>query len=184
MEIWRTIDEFPNYEISSFGRVKSKSRITPSRRGEWLRPEKILNPGIHRDGYLYCYLYRDGGRIKKKMYIHQLVAKAFIPNPHDYTEINHIDGNKENNRIKNLEWSNRSLNLKHAFATGLEKPMKGANSPRAKRVLQLDLSGNIVKEWNCIAEAERELNIQGITGCCRGRSKTAGGFRWCYYNGL
>lgn len=184
MELWKTIQDFPNYEVSNFGRVKSKSRLTPSRRGVWLRPEKILSPGTHRDGYLYVYLYKDDGKIKKKKYIHQLVAENFVSNALNYTEVNHKDGNKKNNYASNLEWCNRSMNIKHAFDNGLEKPMKGSNNPVSKKVIQLDMENNIIKIWNCIAEAEKSLNITGITRCCRGRSKTAGGFRWCYYNGL
>ena len=91
-------------------------------------------------GYKYVSLYRKGKM--KHLTVHRAVAMAFIDNPNEYDQVNHIDGNKENNHISNLEWCNASHNVKHSFDIGLniphESPWKGCVSgehPKAKKVI-------------------------------------------------
>lgn len=81
-----------------------------------------MHPSVNEKGYLSVEFIKDGKR--KRFKVHRLVAMEFIPNPLNRTEINHIDGNKSNNSVENLEWSTRSDNLKHAYATGLRDPYK------------------------------------------------------------
>lgn len=93
--------EIPNYEnkywVSTFGRLKNK--------------EKIMKPMVATNGYLIACLWKNNKQ--KKFVIHRLVAKAFIPNPNNYTEINHIDEDKTNNNINNLEWCNHKYNMNY-----------------------------------------------------------------------
>lgn len=116
LEIWKPIPRYENYEISSWGRVKNSSG-------------KILKPGKNKYGYLHAGLCKLSKR--KTILIHRLVASAFLPNPKNLLQINHIDGNKENNNIQNLEWCNASDNIGHAIQTGLTNN-KGENHSNSK----------------------------------------------------
>ena len=111
-EIWRDIDEYENYQISSWGRVYSKDA------------HSCLVPEQTEKGYLRVYLYRDG--VRKHYKVHRLVAGEFIPNPLGKPQVNHIDGNKKNNSVSNLEWVTNRENCDHARAMRLSK--KGDNN--------------------------------------------------------
>lgn len=119
-EIWKDIADFPNYQISNQGRVKSKERFTKVgiknvKRAK--RKEKILKLSHNAKGYTQTILYRD-----KKPYpikIHRLVAIYFIPNKENKPQVNHKDGNKDNNCVTNLEWVTDLENKRHAIENGL-----------------------------------------------------------------
>lgn len=119
-EIWKDIEDFSNYQISNLGRVKSKERTTNvgiRNVKKAKRKEKILKPLKLTKGYLGIRLYN--GINAKTFKIHRLVAKAFIPNPEKLPQVNHLDGNKENNSVDNLEWCNQIQNMKHSYDIGL-----------------------------------------------------------------
>ena len=117
MEIWKIIENFPDYAVSDQGRVKSFK----------FGKEIILTSEKNNKGYLCVNLYKNKKPHPKK--IHKLVLEAFKPNEDlNKTECNHKDGNKENNYVENLEWCTRSDNIKHAFKLGLQNN-KGENNP-------------------------------------------------------
>lgn len=103
LEIWADVSGYEGlYQVSSYGMVRSKN--------------KVLSPWCSM-GYSTVALSSMG---KARSYsVHRLVAKAFIENPHNYPIVNHIDGNSQNNNVKNLEWCTRSHNTKHAWDHGL-----------------------------------------------------------------
>ena len=106
-EIWKDIQGYEGlYQVSNLGRIK---RV-------WCKP-KILTPKPNKKGYLRIYFYK--GKNKKFLRVHRLVAQAFIPNPENKPQINHIDGNKSNNCVSNLEWVTNDENYKHALKMGL-----------------------------------------------------------------
>lgn len=144
-----------------------------------IKQERILKPFI-RGNYLSVDLRKNGKR--KTFQVHRLVAIMFIPNPENKSEVNHIDGNKLNNSVTNLEWNTTSENIKHAYQTGLSKLRKGKNSTLSKTVLQYDLQGNFIEEFEGIREIARQLNINpsSISACCRGKRKKTGGYIWKY----
>jgi hypothetical protein len=90
-----------------------------SEKGEIFRNNRKLKPWVDKDGYQQIYLYLNGVRIIKK--VHRLVAEVYIQNPFELPQINHLDGNKKNNQITNLEWSNSKENNHHALLKGLRK---------------------------------------------------------------
>ena len=142
-----------------------------------------------KSGYKYVELCKNG---KQKTHtVHRLVAEAFLPNLQKKPEVNHKWGIKSDNRASELEWNTRSENMKHAYKTGLNKITKKQreNAKRngkktSKTVLQYDLQGNLIKEWESTMEVERQLKIDNanISACCRRKYgyKTAGGYIWRY----
>lgn len=118
-EKWR---DFPcyngDYQISTFGRVKSFKRKMP----------RILKPSFNEGGYLWVALCKNG--VTKNFCIHTLVAITFIPNPNNLPEVNHIDTHKFNCHVSNLEWTNHGDNMQHATNMGLIK--MGEDNPQAK----------------------------------------------------
>lgn len=108
MELFKDIEGFENYQISTLGRVWSKSR------------HKIMSVGNHKSnsGYIQVMLYKDGKYHWK--YIHRMVAKAFLENPTILRTVNHKDGNKLNNKVDNLEWASDEQQQRHAFLIGLK----------------------------------------------------------------
>ena len=109
-----------NYSVSNIGNIKNN------------KSKQILKSGDNGKGYLFCFLWKYNK--SKRFYVHRLVAQTFIPNPDNKPCVNHIDGNKENNNVNNLEWCTHSENMKHAYKINLrENLMKyGENSIRHK----------------------------------------------------
>lgn len=120
-EVWKDIKDFPNYQISNFGRVKSKGRyrkVGIKNVNKVYRKEFIINGYINKKGYRQVTLY-DKNRKPKTMRVHRLVALHFIINSDNLSQVNHIDGNKLNNNVSNLEWISNYENIQHAIKTGL-----------------------------------------------------------------
>ena len=128
-EIWKDISGYENiYQVSNLGRIK-RLGVKDSRGN--LRKEKVLIlPHDGRDGYLRCILCKDG--VRNHVRVHRIVAEAFIPNPYDLSTVNHLDGNKQNNFVDNLEWTTDAENTRHAFKNGLAHPKRGIDNPSAK----------------------------------------------------
>lgn len=174
MEIFKIIDGYDgDYLISNKGNVKSLKN----------KKEMILTNCINTRGYLYVKLSKQNH--KKLFIIHRLVAEYFIPNPHNKPYVNHIDGNKQNNDVSNLEWVTCSENIKHAYDTGLNyvsyenrmKTIKRNKEYSSKMVDQIDkITMEVVKTWVSMAEASRELNIHAsdISKCCRDKTTKEG----------
>jgi len=130
-EIWKDIKGHEGlYQVSNLGRVKSLERV--DRLGRSVE-EKVLKNKNHSAGYHQIVLFNFG--IKRRFYIHRLVAGAFIPNTECKPQVNHIDGDKLNNRVENLEWCTQSENIKHAFKNGLssQKGERNATSKLTKK---------------------------------------------------
>lgn len=169
--LWKDIPGYEElYQISNTGLVLSKSRF--DRLGRYVS-EKIRKPCSDKDGYLLVTLNKDG--VKKTFKAHRLVAEAFIPNPHNYPQINHKDENVKNNEASNLEWCTAKYNCNYGGHT--TKQILTTSKP----VLQFDLHNRFVKRWPSTAEVGRYGFNQGnISSCCNGRQKTAYGFVWKY----
>jgi len=139
------------YKISNYGRVKNhKGRITEG--------------SNHASGYLWVSIH------PKQYLLHRLVAKVFIPNLENKKEVNHIDGNKSNACLSNLEWVNATENVQHAHDYGLNS--------NTKYIIQYDINMNKINEFKSQKEASNKLNISysSINNCCRNKQESTGGF--------
>jgi hypothetical protein len=145
------------YFVSNLGRFKNSFGII------------MDNYKVNENGYIKVYVYN------KSYALHRVVALTFIENPENKEQVNHIDGNKINNSVNNLEWVTNKENQIHKFKTGL-----GNNYTR--KIIQYDLEMNEIKQYNSIVEASNLLNIgkSNIRGVLNGSRKTAGGFVFKY----
>lgn len=171
IELWVDIDGYDgDYQISNFGRVKSKKNNT----------EKILNNNIDGRGYVFVILCKNG--IKKTYRVHRLVGIYFIPNPHNYPCLNHKNENKTNNHISNLEWCTYKYNANYGTKTERLKDSLKKSTKNKKQIVQYDMKGNIINKHNGLREASRITNTQNssISACCKGKHMTANGYVWRY----
>lgn len=124
-EIWKDIKGYEGlYQVSNHGRVRSLDRIIVD---NWCTRKfkgQVLNPTEHngKQPYLYVSLSKQGE--VKKYFVHQLVAETFIPNPENKPQVNHKDGDPQNNKASNLEWVTNAENTQHAYNTGLNSKSK------------------------------------------------------------
>ena len=171
-EIWKDVVGYEGlYQVSNMGNVKSLNW-----RG--LGVEKNLYLKKHNKGYLKVELASDG---KRKSYtVHMLVAIAFIPNPLCYSQINHIDENKANNCVSNLEWCTPSENNLKYHKNHPNQKRKGKR--KGNRVQQISLDGELIREWDNARQVFTEtwMSDWSISECCRGNRKTAYGYKWQY----
>ena len=138
------------YGITSCGKVWS------------YKNECFLKPISNKKGYMRVNLCKDG---KVKSYkIHRLVAEAYIPNPDNLPQVDHIDENKTHNYVNNLQWITNRNNCR-----------KSNNKP----ILQYDLDGNFIREWECAYDVGK-VAVKNINHCLNGRTKSAYGYIWKY----
>lgn len=163
-EEWRTLDRYPRYQISSYGRVKCLNGY-------------ICKPAPNDEGYIRHILISTDGK-KENKGAHWLTATAFIPNPQGKKHANHINGVRSDNRISNLEWctiKENSSTLKKVFAVA---------NIAGRPIVQYNLDGSPVKLWNKGIDIERELKISRtlVQRCCKGLCDNYEGFIWRYYD--
>lgn len=171
IELWKDVEDYEGiYQVSNLGRIRNHSGM-------------VLKQKPSKDGYVRILLF-DGQKYKAK-YVHILVAKAFVPNPENKPEVNHIDANKSHNTSDNLEWVTRQENHFHAVAHGL-KPINptigkyGNDNPCVKPIYQYDMQGNFIKMWRSRADAASYYHCKpnSISRCMNGVRKSCKGYIW------
>jgi hypothetical protein len=160
VETFVKIDGFEKYEVSNLGKVRN------------IKSGRILKPFLIQSGYLVHGLYENNKR--KTLLLHRIIATAFIDNPEAKPCVNHIDENKLNNDLSNLEWCTERENSIHGTRT------KRVAEKLSQKVIQLDLNDNVLSEFESMHQAERETGValSSISSCCNGKRKSAGGFKW------
>lgn len=150
-EIWKPVKNYENlYEVSNLGKIRSVDRNITTTNGtiRCLRGKPVACTPA-RSGYVFVMLYKDS--VPKRYSVHRVVAETFLPNPENLPQVNHIDEDRANNCVYNLEWCTQSENIK-------SRKNKGE-----KKVLQYDKDGHFIKEWNSIVKISEELGIKYTT---------------------
>jgi hypothetical protein len=164
-EVWKQHKEFPYYWISNLGRIKTIAAKGSTR----IKAAEITNRGYYRT--LFCT-----NEIRKHHSIHRLVAEYFLPIPESREAVNHKDFNKLNNKVCNLEWMTQLENINHSDQAGrrFKKP-----------IIQLSLSGEFIREWDCAFEVQKTIGYRStnIARCYVGKKKTYKKFKWRFKNG-
>ena len=169
-EIWKDIEGYEGlYQVSNLGRVKSLSKY--DRLGR-LHVERIKSTVNNGNGYLSVNLKHNGKQVMRT--VHRLVADAFIQNKLSLPEVNHLNGDKTDNRVSNLEWCTHSENMQHSVDNGLHSDFG------QRRVICVEL--NLM--FDTVKDAEQWVGVKGsrISNVCRGKRgcKTCGGYHWRY----
>ena len=174
-EIWKDIKGYEGiYKISNFAKVKRVAPYKNQYNKKW-KSNKILKTN-HKNLNGYCIVILCKNNKRHCFTLHRLVAQTFIPNPNNLPQVNHIDGNKENNIVDNLEWCTCSENLYNSYRVLHRK------SPVAKKINQYDLNNNFIKTWNSSLQIEKQLGFShsNILQCCKKQYKTSHNFIWKY----
>jgi hypothetical protein len=194
MEEWRDIEGYEGeYQVSSYGNVRSLDRYIKSKSKlnndfVYLKKGKNLIPELGSLVYPYVvyYLQKDGKRYYNKA--HRLVAKAFIPNPHNKKIVNHIDSNPRNNHVDNLEWLTHSENIKHAYDKGRIDISKAVESSvrnrykRFKKVYQYTMDKEFIREFESVNAAAKYIGVDrsSLARTCRGVYSNSKNYIWSY----
>ena len=192
-EIWKDIEGYEGlYQVSNFGKVRSLDRYNS--RGCWIKG-CIIEP-TNCKGYLQIVLFLN--RKKNYYYIHRIVAEAFLPNPDNKPEIDHINTDKTDNTVclnedgsvnyekTNLRWVTHTENMNNPLTRKKQstrfKGKIGHNTPASKIIAQLDKNGKLLKVWLCAMDAVRQEGYtqEHISSCCKGTLKTHKGYKWQY----
>lgn len=173
-EIWVPvpIEEFSkDYQVSNFGQIRSLGNDNG-------RKTKILKTVKNSSGYLKVNLSKNGKT--KNFLVHRLVAKSFLPNLLELPQINHINEDKTDNRVENLEFCSAKENINHG-TRNQRVSEKMTNGKRSKPVLQLTKDGELLRVWTSTHEAGRNGYVQSaVVLCCNGKLKSHKGFLWRY----
>lgn len=164
-EIWKDIKDYENfYQVSNLGNVRSLDRVLNNRFGKYIKKGTLMTVN-NSNRYPMVLLFINWKF--KCVKIHRLVAEAFIPNPNNKPEVNHINGIRTDNRVENLEWVTRCENMQHAKKNGLRPDFKGENNPASildhKKVFEI--RNRYSSEKISMRKLAKEYNVCATTIC-------------------
>ena len=188
-EEWRDVVGYEGlYMVSSFGRIASLEHQVWNRpNGESVRmiPQKIKVPSIQKKAGNYriatVALYKDHRKYERRL-VHRLVALSFIPNPNDYPDIDHIDGNPINNNVNNLRWASKKMNQNNPISKMRMSLAKiGVDNAHLRKPIVKMLNNKPIKFYKGLYEAVKDgFRQSGISAVLTGKYKSSGGFQWMY----
>lgn len=185
-EIWKNVVGYKGlYQVSNRGRVKSVPRVVTYKNGTIQhRNGMVLSLPVHSCGYNRIILSKNANKVS--LYVHRIVALAFIRNPENKSQVNHKNGIKTDNRVENLEWATCSENHYHSFKNGLNKGCtgwRGEKNARSVPVVQYSCNGGLIEEYPSMSDASRATGINpgNIYRSCNKDNAFAGGFKWEYF---
>ena len=173
-EMWKTIPDFNRYEASNRGYIRNKQTM------------HMMSPNVHKSGYLRTCLTNDVGKLKN-ISVHRMITSAFFDNPQNYPTVNHIDYDRTNNHITNLEWASVAQQNQHSrSAPPVKSKLVGARS-----VQRIDLqTGETTQTYDTLTNAGEWVVAQGLSKSnhpsssislvCRNKQKSTFGFGWSY----
>lgn len=184
-EIWKpVVDAVGVYEVSNKGRLRCLIQDQGHRK-------RVLKPGVNYADY-ENYRYKKNDGKYRYVGIQRIMMESFVPVPDElkhligtrYLQVNHKDENPRNNTLENLEWCSAKYNTN--YGTAMRRKIETRNQTGVRgamvKVKQISLTGELIRIWDSMAEASNELGIfkSQICCCCKGKQKTAGGYRWEY----
>ena len=190
MEIWKEVKGYEGlYQVSNLGNIRSLERITIFESENQHKKYKanrhikckMKKPTVNKCGYYKTVLYKNGKKIN--VLVHRLVAEAFLPNLNNKPTINHIDGNKLNNKLDNLEWATypeQQLHVNHIL--GKKSIISKQCREKSAEQLRKKVKRSDGKIYNSIREASKDSNAHSgnIVRCCKGILNKTGGYSWEY----
>lgn len=180
-EIWKDIKGYEgSYQVSNLGRVKGLRREV-FKRGICTLPESIMK---QRLSFGYCRICLTQNGMRGYYFVHRLVADAFIPNPENKPEIDHINTVKNDNRIENLQWATKSENAQNPISVKRKYASRpiGNKNPNSKIIKQYSIEGQLIKVYHGLREMARETGYSRffVNQCCKGKYQKAYGYIWKY----
>ena len=179
-EIWKDIPNYEGlYQVSNLGRVKSLDRKVLRKDGRINNIKGKMLKFYNTRGYSYVDICKNSKY--KKCKIHRLVAKAFIANPNNYPSVNHIDENKKNNSVSNLEWCTVAYN--NNYGTCKQRTRESHIKTHGRMVNMFDLNGNFIRCFECSKDVERAgFDRRAVDRCCKLLCKQHRGYTFKYLN--
>lgn len=174
-EIWKTIEEFPEYEVSSLGNIRSKDRDYEDtlgrkyhKKGQLIKTHQYIND----TGYIQIMVEIVSNKKMHNLIVSRLVAKAFIDNPYNYPQVNHIDEDSTNNNADNLEWCDCKYNINY------KDLVKRRSEKRSRAVKIYDNKNNYIETLPSCTVASKKYNVSltMISNCCNNKIKSAKGY--------
>lgn len=169
-EVWKKIENYEDYEVSTCGNVRSNKKG----KVKMLKPTKWWSQSTNKreEKYLGVTLQQNG--VRRCFSVHRLVASAFLENPNKYSNINHKNGIKDDNRVDNLEWCSHRANVLHSIYVLQNKRIY------KDQICQYDKSGSLIHVFNNVREAVQSTGINhgNILHCANHKRSVAGGFIW------
>lgn len=185
VEIWKPIMGYEGlYEVSNLGRVKSLERVVKCGKATRIDSEVIKTLTPNKNGYIKVNLFKEGKY--KTCLVHRLVADTFLDNTHNLPQVDHINGDRTDNRVINLRYTDKQSNQlnnitrKRMSLSHIGKPSNWHKKEKTK--VQFNHNGEIIKIWNSTKDCKSIIGIsrQTINDCCKGRCNSAGGYQWQY----
>lgn len=179
METWKPVCGYEGlYEVSDLGNVRSLDRTVRNKNGWAVKKGKTLAPASINSGYLKVQLWRDN--VGQSHLVHRLVADAFLENPNHFSEVNHIDENKLNNCVTNLEHCNRAYNANYGTKNQRMTQKRRGVPVGEQAILQYTKDGVFVNRYESALKAAKAVkgDNSGICKCANGTYRSSCGFIW------